>query len=286
MRTQQNRRRQIAQTGFCSILLGFCGAAMVHAQVPPSPSVFQEPSRNRPVPLPPQGRNRPAPLSSPNWNRPAPLLQPGGQNVPLPPNPRLSSAPPGVFIDSPRDYNVRDYSWLYIASQQPREIKQQDLVTILVKEVSEVTLNSTFNRQRRATLLAQLKEFIRIGKNGNLDNASSNEPTIDASLNGRINSLGNAIDAEQVVYKIAATVVEVLPNGNLVLEAQKQIQTSKEYWTYTLTGIIRSQDINRDNTALSENIANLQIKKVQSGKVYDSTKIPWGTRLYDLFFPF
>jgi flagellar L-ring protein precursor FlgH len=93
-------------------------------------------------------------------------------------------------------------------------------------------------------------------------------------------------EKEEVLYRIAATVVDVLPNGNLVLEAQKEIQTNREVWTYTLTGTIRSQDINRDNTALSENIANLQIKKTQSGKVYDSTKRPWGTRLYDMFFPF
>jgi len=200
--------------------------------------------------------------------------------------PRRVTGPPGVFIDSPRLHTIRDYSWHYIASPQPRQIKEQDLVTIIVKEISEVALDSRFDRQRRATLLAELKEFLRIGKTGNLENAAENEPTIDANLTNRLNSSGRASDREEVLYRIAATVVEVLPNGNLVLEAQKTIQTNREMWKYTLTGTIRSQDINRDNTALSENVANLKITKSQSGKVYDSTKRPWGTRLYDLLFPF
>jgi flagellar L-ring protein precursor FlgH len=189
-------------------------------------------------------------------------------------------------VETPQFYNVRDYSWHYIASPQPREIKEQDLVTILVKEISEVAVNSQFNRQRRSTLLAELREFIRIGPTGNLENAAENEPTIDANLNGRLNSTGQVKENAQVVYRIAATVVDVLPNGNLVLEARKQIQSGDDIWTHTLTGTMRSQDINRDNTALSENIANLKITKVPSGKVYESTKRPWGTRLYDLFFPF
>ncbi len=228
----------------------------------------------------------PGVFSEPRMRGPAPYPPPARSDFVPPPVPAPPPGPPGVFIDAPRLYPVRDYSWHYIASPQPREIKQHDLITILVKELSEVSVDSRFDRQRRVTLLAELREFIRIGKTGNLENAAENEPTIDSNLNNRLNSAGRSIERELVIYRIAATVVDVLPNGNLVLEAKKEIQTDDELWTYTLTGIIRSQDINRDNTALSENIANLRIHKEQSGKVYDSTKRPWGTRLYDLLFPF
>lgn len=232
--------------------------------------------------MPAEAQGPPGVFMEPRFAQPAPFVPPHhGHQLPCPP-----PLPPGVFIEAPHAYPIRDYSWHYIALPEPREIKEQDLITILVREISEVSVDSRFDRQRRSTLLAELKEFIRIGKTGNLENAADNEPTIDANLSGRLNSNGRVNEKEEVLYKITATVVEVLPNGNLVLEAQKEIQTNRENWTYTLTGTIRSQDINRDNTALSENIANLQIKKTQSGKVYDSTKRPWGTRLFDMFFPF
>lgn len=249
------QKRQATLWG--SLVLVFCGTINLHAQVQP-PGVFVQPQ--------------------------VPYSQ--SQMVPPPPPPAQLIGPPGVFVDQPGVYAVQDYSWLYVASPQPRQIKEQDLITILVKEISEVSVNSRFNRQRRGNFLAELKEFIRLDNNGNLTNAAASQPTMDGNLSSRITSTGIANDREEVIYRIAATVVDVLPNGNLVLEAKKTIQTNKEMWTYSLTGTIRSQDIYRDNTALSENIANLQIKKTQTGKVYDSTKRAWGTRLFDMFFPF
>lgn len=183
--------------------------------------------------------------------------------------------------------HVRDYSWIYIDPAKPRVIKVHDLITIVVDEKSEVTVKSRFNRQRRESLKAELREFMRISENGNLTSAAQNsQPTIDATLSGRLQSNGDLIDTEGVRYRIAATVVDVLPNGNLVLEARKSIRSNKDVWEHSLTGILRSKDVNRDNTALSENIANLIIEKRQRGKVYDSTKRPWGVRLYDFFSPF
>lgn len=181
---------------------------------------------------------------------------------------------------------VRDYSWIYIDLPEPHEIKVHDIVTIIVDEKSEVTIQSRFNRQKNSNLKAELKEFVRINDRDNLDNAAQNSPTIDTNLTGRFNTTGQVADQEGIRYRIAATVVDVLPNGNIVLEARKTIQSNHELWEYTLTGVVRSADIARNNTALSENIANLKITKYQRGKVYDSTKRPWGVVLYDLLSPF
>jgi len=181
---------------------------------------------------------------------------------------------------------MRDYSWIYMDAPRPRIIKVHDIVTILVDEKSEVMLNSRFNRQRTSNLKAELKEFIRLGNRNRLENAADNQPTIDTNLQGRIQSQGQAWDQEGIRYRIAATVVDVLPNGNIVLEARKAISSNRELWEYSLTGIMRSKDILPNNTATSENIANLVIVKKLDGKVYDSTKVPWGVWLYDKLSPF
>ena len=93
-------------------------------------------------------------------------------------------------------------------------------------------------------------------------------------------------EQEGIRYRIAATVVDVLPNGNIILEARKSIRSNKDIWEYSLTGTLRPQDIQQDNTALSENIANLAIVKKSRGKVNDSTQRPWGILLYDALSPF
>ena len=185
-----------------------------------------------------------------------------------------------------RERSIRDYSWVYIDSPRPRQIMMHDLVTIIVDEKSEVTLRSGFDRQRTANLKAELKEFLRIGKGGRLSNAARNQPTVDANLTSRMQTSGRVTNQEGIRFRITATVVDVLPNGVVVLYARKSIRTDRDVWQISLTGLIRSQDIRRDNTALSEHFANMVIVKKRGGKVYDSTKRPWGIRLYDLLSPF
>ncbi len=193
---------------------------------------------------------------------------------------------PNPYSRLHRRRSVRDYSWIYIDAPKAREVKVHDLLTIIVDEKSEVTMNSRYNRQRNGTLKAQLRDFVRFGETGNLTNAATGTPSINATLQSRLQSNGQLTDQEGIRYRIAATVVDVRPNGNVVLEARKTIRTNRDVWEYSLTGVLRSSDINRDNTALSENIANLDIVKRQRGKVYDSTKRPWGILLYDWFWPF
>lgn len=194
--------------------------------------------------------------------------------------------PTGPVLLGTQRKRMRDYSWIHIDPPQPAEIKLHDIVTIIVDEKSEVIMNSKFNRQRTSKLKAELKEFVRLGQTGNLTNAAINAPSIDAQLQGTLNSTGQLTDQEGVKYRIAATVVDVLPNGVLQLEARKKIQTQDDVSEYTLTGELRATDVSPDNTASSENIASLNIVKHQNGRVYDATKRNWGYRLYDLLFPF
>lgn len=242
------------------------------------------------------------PTSSGSWPGPQPagktqsrstgFTSSNGYNLDAGPVQQTSSQAPyvlpptgPVLLGSNRK-RIRDYSWIYIEPPVPPEIKLHDIVTIIVDEKSEVIMNSKFNRQRTSKLVAELKEFVRIGNTGNLAPAALNGPTVDAQLQGQLNSTGQLTDQEGIKYRIAATVVDVLPNGILLLEAKKKIQTQDDVSEYTLTGELRASDVGPDNTASSENIASLNIVKNQGGRVYDSTKRNWGYRLYDLLSPF
>jgi flagellar basal body L-ring protein FlgH len=197
-------------------------------------------------------------------------------------------APPGYspYIPPHRTMSVRDYGQTFIDPPAAREIMLHDIITILVDEKAELLVQSRFNRQRNATFNAQLKEFLRIDDDGNLAPAATDGPGIDAALRARLQSDGTATDREGIRYRIAATVVGVLPNGNIVLEARKMIRSADGAWEYTLTGTIASRDVKNDYTAISENVANLQIEKRQTGKIADAAQRPWGMWLYDRLSPF
>jgi flagellar L-ring protein precursor FlgH len=202
----------------------------------------------------------------------------------LPPEPVF---PADSFLGFERPLPLRDYGWVYVDAPQPREIAVNDIITIIVKEQARTSVDSRYNRNRIGTLKAELKEFLRLSEDGNLTNAAAdNQPTIDGNLTSRLQSTGQAAEREEIIYRIAATVMDVKPNGTLELSARKTINANGDLLEYELSGTLRAQDVNRDNTALSENIANLQILKKQRGKVFDATKRTWGVKLYDLIFPF
>ena len=261
-RIRRTISRKIVLTG-TSLLLTGVGSAF--AQAPPLPDEGSQLSPNAP------------PMQAPV--HPPVMVPPGPVTLPLGPPPPDFFAPPPVL-------HVRDYAWAYVGIPEPREILVHDIITIIVSEKAEVSAQSRFNRQRNGNLKAELKEFMRFDDNGHLATAAPNQPTIDANLQGRLQSTGQSLDQESIKYRIAATVVEVYPNGNIILEARKSISNNRDLWEYSLTGTLRPQDIAPDNTALSENIANLVIQKKSRGKVYASTQRPWGIRLYDALSPF
>jgi flagellar L-ring protein precursor FlgH len=183
--------------------------------------------------------------------------------------------------------HVRDYSWIYLeAPPPPAQIKVHDILTVEVDEKAEVIVNSRFNRQRNGTYKVQLKDFVKFVAGPKLANAAGDQPAVEGSLQNRLQTIGQGTDMEGITYKIAATVVDVLPNGTIVLEARKSVRSNQDFFEYRLTGRIDKAKIKPDRTVRTENIAELKIERIQRGKIFDSTKVNWGTRILDTITPF
>jgi flagellar L-ring protein FlgH len=86
--------------------------------------------------------------------------------------------------------------------------------------------------------------------------------------------------------RTAVTVVDVLPNGNMVIEGVKVIRVGKETQFASLRGIIRTVDVQKDNTVLSTNIADAQVEFVNEGTLTEAQRKGWLLRLNDKFKPF
>ena len=199
--------------------------------------------------------------------------------VDLPPSANaMSTAPAGPTI--------RDYSWILVEAPEPNVFAVNDIVTVIVDEKALMNVNSQFNRQKTNQFKAELKEFVRLSDDWTLRNDAETSPTINTNIQGRLNGTGTLTESEGINYRIAATIVDIMPNGHLVLEAQKTIQTKEEFWEYSLTGICRPEDVLKDNTVLSECIADPQLTKHQRGRIFSSSKRNWGVKLYDWLSPF
>ena len=150
-----------------------------------------------------------------------------------------------------------------------------DVVTILISEVSSGTFSASTKAEKTVdnSITRALGPIIG-GLIPNLATAadSKNEGSGATSQQGRLTA------------RMTAIVKKVFPNGTMLIEGSRSVQVNKETQTFKLCGVIRRDDIRSDNTVLSENIAEAQIKVDGKGQVSDRTKRGILTRLLDWLF--
>jgi len=82
------------------------------------------------------------------------------------------------------------------------------------------------------------------------------------------------------------TVVDVLPNGNLVIEGAKIIRAGKDSQYAYMRGIVRPVDVTRENTVLSTQIADAQVEFIPEGELTEAQKKGWLLRAWEKIKPF
>jgi flagellar L-ring protein precursor FlgH len=86
--------------------------------------------------------------------------------------------------------------------------------------------------------------------------------------------------------RIAVVVVDVQPNGNLVVEGRRRIQFDAEVKTMRLAGLVRPRDIAPNNTVLSRNVANASLSYEGEGPLTRATSQGWLEYVIDFVWPF
>ncbi|MCF8481849.1 MAG: flagellar basal body L-ring protein FlgH [Rhodospirillum sp.] len=97
---------------------------------------------------------------------------------------------------------------------------------------------------------------------------------------------GGITRSETVSMRLAAVVLQILPNGNMVLAGKQEVRVNGELRELTVTGVIRPEDIRSDNTIYWHQIAEARISYGGRGSVSDMVEPRYGQQVYDILFPF
>ena len=97
---------------------------------------------------------------------------------------------------------------------------------------------------------------------------------------------GESTRQSSLTAYITARVIDLMPNGNLVIEAKKEVIINKEKQVAVLTGIIRPRDIEYNNVIDSNKIADMQIKFIGKGPVNAQARRGWLSWLLGVIWPF
>lgn len=178
-------------------------------------------------------------------------------------------------------------SWIYRPPEEPRELRLYDIIVVLVDEKAEVTSEGEMDRRKKADGTFVLKDWISLaGLNLKPAAQEEGEPAITGQMQGKFRSEAGLETRDSIKFQIACRVVDIRPNGNLVLEGRRSIRNNSDAWETWLFGVIRADDVLPNNTVLSKNVDALRIIKRESGHVRDGYRRGWFTRWLDRFQPF
>ena len=132
-----------------------------------------------------------------------------------------------------------------------------DLVTILIKESSKATQDTSIERKKESSTDASITTFFfpsdkHLVKDGE-------KPAFKWSSKRESSGEGKSDSSAEIETKVTARVIDVQPNGNLLIEATREIEIGGSALKIVLTGIVRPDDIAADNTVESTFIADAKI---------------------------
>jgi flagellar L-ring protein precursor FlgH len=171
-----------------------------------------------------------------------------------------------------------------------------DLVTINIVESLSGSGTADTDTSREASIDYELTKFLGMNTDFNLHNApllkdlfkggNVFEPSIASSVSSDFKGSGDTNREGELIATITAKVIEVMPNGNLVLEARKELTINSETQILVLAGMARPDDIASDNTILSSKIADARVYYVGDGVLQEKQSPGWMARTLDAVWPF
>jgi flagellar L-ring protein precursor FlgH len=184
---------------------------------------------------------------------------------------------------------VPNYSFYAVPEPEPKVMRKHDLVSIVVQETSASTATGNTDLEHSADFNAEVDQWVKM----NLatlslhGTAQANNPVQTKMQAQRdLKNTGEVDRSDTVTLRLEAEVIDVKPNGTLVVQAKKHIKNDEEEQSITLTGTCRVQDVDASNSVLSTDLHDLDLQKVTKGAVRDNTKRGLIPRLLDFINPF
>lgn len=165
-----------------------------------------------------------------------------------------------------------------------------DIVTVQVVEKTSAVKEATTSTSRSSTNDIALQKFLglplNLGMRDFLNQGNAFSPEIQSSYDAEFDGSGTTTRSGELNAIIATRIIEVLANGNLVLEGKKDTIVNNEYQYIILSGIARPEDISEGNVIPSTLLSDARIEYSGKGVIADEQSPGWLRRALDNVWPF
>lgn len=194
--------------------------------------------------------------------------------------------PTGPAAPAPSASLFRTGSGAFFRDQRAGRVG--DILTVRINIADKAAVDNTTTRSRTgseksgvAALLGLQTPLAKL-----LPGGVDPGKLIDTNSTSQANGAGATSRSETINMTIAATVVGVMPNGNLVIRGKQEVRVNFELRELVVSGLVRPEDIARDNSIRHSQIAEARISYGGRGQLTDAQQARWGQQIYDALFPF
>lgn len=169
-----------------------------------------------------------------------------------------------------------------------RAVRRGDILTVVIEidEKAEIS-NSTGRKQSGSEEMGMPSLFgipQRIDRD--LPEGADMAGAVDVTSSSTFSGNGSVARNEKLTLRVAATVVEELPNGVLRIEGQQEVRVNFELRELIVAGYVRPIDISRQNEITYDKIAGARISYGGRGQITDVQQPRYGQQIADILLPF
>lgn len=209
----------------------------------------------------------------------SPKTKPGYKPVSMPmPEPEAVSYNPNSLW--------RNGSRSFFKDQRARKVG--DIITVMIEITDKAEIDNESTRDRSGNTSAGIDALA--GYTSLLKKILPHDSNLSNLVNvnsSHTDSGSGTVDREEkLTTKMAAVVMQELPNGNLVIEGRQEVRVNHEIREIIVAGVIRPEDVSSINTIDISKIAEARVSYGGRGHITNVQAPRYGNQMLDILLPF
>ena len=163
-----------------------------------------------------------------------------------------------------------------------------DILTVVIEIDDKAEIQNSSGRSRSAADKVSIPALAGLPQRIDemLPEGASMEELAEAKASSSFKGSGNISRRDKMTLRIAATVVDRLPNGVLRIQGSQEVRVNYEVRELTVSGFVRPSDIGRRNEIAYDRIAGARISYGGRGQISDVQQPRYGQQVADILLPY
>lgn len=141
-----------------------------------------------------------------------------------------------------------------------------DVVSIVVSESLAASTDGTVKNSRSSNASSSVSSLF-----GKLSTSNALNNLANQTSSSALNAQGQSVTNSSLTTTLGGEVVDVLPNGMMIIQATRQLTFSQQTQLIRMRGMIRPEDVNAENQVASTSITDMELEVVGKGIINDYT---------------